>query len=436
VRGLAPQSSTLTQEVNDMNDTMSKEAERTALSAQIDISVHVELIDAHAVKGHREAWVDLVSRRLEANVFLEPAFLLPLLDNIPSTASYSFLMAWDVQAGLISNRLLGLIPIRLPSFLHPLPVGKGLDHNLTAQGTPLLDAQRGIEAFEAMLFWLGRARLRLKGLCLSSVPTAGPFWTAVLADRRFPGHAFRILDQRDRAVLRHGVVAPIPPIVSSKKRKGWTRQRRRLSELGTLEFHRARTPIEIAQSAEQFLALEAGGWKGRLGTALAVDSSLSAFALKMMRGMAIEGNCYVDSLRVDGTAVAMGIVIKTGDHAYFWKTAFDEKYRQFSPGVQLALDLTAAQVREDRLVQTDSCAVSDHPMIESIWCDRMGLVDALFALQAPPSSSRLYTMLFAAAGGIEIARRILRFWAKRTLVRIKRAKARIARNSREVESVN
>jgi hypothetical protein len=398
------------------------------LSAKINVLVHVELIDADTLTGHRDAWVDLLSRRLDANVFLEPAFLLPLLDHVRPTASYSFLMAWDIEEGLISNRLLGLIPFRLPNYLHPLPVAKGLDHNLTAQGTPLLDAQRGIEAFEAMLSWLGRARPRLKGLCLSGVPTAGAFWTAVLADRMSPGHAFRILDRTDRAVLRHGACAPLPSTVSTKKRKERARQRRRLSAIGTLEFHRARTPIEVAESAEQFLALEAGGWKGRFGTALAADSSLAAFARTMMRSMAIEGNCHVDSLRVDGTAVAMGIVLKTGDHAYFWKTAFDEKYRQFSPGVQLTLDLTAAQVREDGLIQTDSCAVSDHPMIESIWNERMGLVDALFALQAPSSSSSLDTMLFTAAGGVEIARRSLRHWAKRTLGKIERAQEKIAGN--------
>ena len=65
--------------------------------------------------------------------------------------------------------------------------------------------------------------------------------------------------------------------LGAKKLKELRRQRNRLADHGDIVFHAARTPDEVAQALETFLALEMSGWKGERGTALAQDAGDAAF---------------------------------------------------------------------------------------------------------------------------------------------------------------
>lgn len=42
----------------------------------------IERVDARGMVAHRDAWADLAARALEPNLFLEPDFLLPLIDAL------------------------------------------------------------------------------------------------------------------------------------------------------------------------------------------------------------------------------------------------------------------------------------------------------------------------------------------------------------------
>lgn len=402
---------------------VSGHVEREPVAAEANVRPHVELIDAGSIGGYREAWADLVSRTSEPNVFLEPAFMLPLLGHLRPRARPRFLLAWETPTSA-KSRLLGLTPLRLPKRgLSSLPLARALDYALTPVGVPLLDAERGVEAFEAMVSWLGGIRPRLTGLVLSNVPTAGVFWTSMLV--RFRSS---ILDVHDRAVLHRGCV---DAGFSSKKRKELARQRRRLSEVGRLEYRSATEPADVEREADRFLVLERGGWKGRRGTALAVDPTIAAFARTMMRGMAAERKCRVDSLLIDGRPIAMGIVLRTRAYAYFWKTAFDEGFAGLSPGVHLALELTDLQKRDDTLVSTDSCAIADHPMINRIWPDRMQVADVLIALQARLDAKRGRAVIeLEVVEWLELSWRRLRLSLKAALGSVRRFHKRLSLTGR------
>ena len=55
--------------------------------------------------------------------------------------------------------------------------------------------------------------------------------------------------------------------------------------------------------------------------------------------------------------------------AFSFKTAFDERYARFSPGVLLQRENLELLARPD-IVWTDSCAAMDHPMIDHFWRER------------------------------------------------------------------
>jgi hypothetical protein len=124
-----------------------------------------------------------------------------------------------------------------------------------------------------------------------------------------------------------------------------------------------------------FLDLEEAGWKGRDGGAFLHTASGASFLRAATRLLAMRGQCRIDMLLLDGKAIAAGIVLRSGDRAYYWKTAFDEAYGAFSPGIQATLAITRRQLDDRTLALTDSCAVADHPMINHLWPDRRPVAD-------------------------------------------------------------
>ena len=54
--------------------------------------------------------------------------------------------------------------------------------------------------------------------------------------------------------------------------------------MATSHFDIARTPGEVAAAIETFLKLEASGWKGKRGTALAQDDGDAAFVRRATAG--------------------------------------------------------------------------------------------------------------------------------------------------------
>ena len=111
------------------------------------------------------------------------------------------------------------------------------------------------------------------------------------------------------------------------------------------------TPVEIPRATEDFLALEASGWKAQRG-ALLGHPSLATFVRSATRLLAREGKCQIHSLELDGKPIAMGVVIESGGRAYFWKIAYDEAWRAQAPGVQLVYALTETQTQRAE-IETD-----------------------------------------------------------------------------------
>lgn len=345
--------------------------------------VVVEQVTADVLATHREAWADLCGRTLDPNIFLDPAFALPLLQHVGQCDRLRFLLIWEDCGPTFFGRLLGLFPLELPR-TRLAPIARGLAHPQTSCGTPLVDRTQATTVFDAALTWLDGPRSRSAALALTGIAGDGAFLAAL---RRSCGESSRrvaILEERERAVLHRpdGAGGRIASFASAKRRKERARQLRRLSETGVRIYASARTAGDVATAMERFLALELKGWKGARGTALLADPSLATFARTMTRLMACDDRCRVDSIEIDGRPVAMGIILSDGDRAYFWKTTFDEAYASFSPGVQLTLELTRTQLSDVKIAMTDSCAVADHPMINRLWADRTAVLDVIVSVRS------------------------------------------------------
>jgi hypothetical protein len=148
------------------------------------------------------------------------------------------------------------------------------------------------------------------------------------------------------------------------------RQWRRLEELGRLTYEVARQPAEVHRRFEEFLILEAGGWKGRQRSAMVADRYRAAFAREAVTNLAEADAVRIHTIDLDCRAIASMIVFVISGEAYTWKTAYDEAYAAFSPGKLLAMRLTEWHLEDSNILRTDSCAVPDHPIMSRLWSER------------------------------------------------------------------
>jgi len=345
-----------------------------------------------------DEWRTLASVALEPNVFYEPAFAL----------AAARVFGRDAGAGLVWSRttparLLGFFPARIEHrrYVIPLPVLTGWTHPYGPLGTPLVARDWGAPVIAAWLEHVADSAALPDLMLLPYVPVAGAWADAlehVIArrggrTREFGRHARALLKPEDHRTdyLQHAV--------GGRKRKELRRQRKRLADLGAVTTGSAGEPSAVMRAVDDFFALEAGGWKGRAGTAARLSEDIRGFLQTAVGGLAGEGKARVTRLFLDAQAIAAIIVLRSGATAWCWKIAYDEKLARFSPGVQLLLDVTQELLDEPDIVRADSCADENHPMIDHVWRERLVLADRLIRL-GPDGGAR-----FALAGALETSRR-------------------------------
>nr|WP_246409772.1 GNAT family N-acetyltransferase [Kaistia hirudinis] len=213
---------------------------------------------------------------------------------------------------------------------------------------------------------------------------------------------------RATLLLRPGA-APLRDTLERRRRKEFARQWRRLAEQGELAFRRLRDGPDFERAALAFLALEAGGWKGRQGTALAADPKSRSFALAALLG-SLPGMATIDELLLGGDPIAMLASFQSGGRAVSWKIAYDERFARFSPGVQLMLEASDAWAAAGDVALVDSLAAAGHPMIDGLWPDRIRI--GLLAL-GPPGGSALFSLAVRSAEAEATLRQKLRALRKR-----------------------
>jgi len=343
--------------------------------------VRTEILDHTQLTARTHAWRALIGRALEPNVFLEPGFILPLLQNATGYSRLCFLAVWLETDE--APQLIGLLAFYKPRFKWTPLLQAATTHH-SPLGTPLLDRDYAALALKAFCSGLKKHFPLAAALHLPFLPIKGPAFYAMAAFAAVEGAEISFIERFSRA----GLFAPTDPqsLLSSKRRKFYRQQKRQLEKLGHVIYQRASASADVAKAAEEFLALEARGWKGKRQTDFLSSPQQSAFFRAMIETMAVQGKCRIDSLRLDGQPIAIAILLTSEDGAAFWKTAFDERFSWLSPGVQLTLELTRFQLTEASTRLTDSCAVPDHPMINQIWRQRIGMADALLPLRSKSES--------------------------------------------------
>lgn len=249
--------------------------------------------------------------------FLRTAFLLPLLasfGNGDERVAWGFDAAGQLQAAAVLTRA---------SAWHwhtfqpsQLPLGAWL-HRPGAELRPCLRSL--LRALPGFTLSLGLTQLdpaftpRVEGPAMSGVDYVDTAWLAVEGDWS------SYWESRGKNL-------------KSNLRK----IRNRLESEGlALRFSTVTAPSDMARAMEDYVRLEASGWKAEQGTAIDVSNGQSAFYARMLQNFAATGQAELWCLHIGDDLVAMDINLLQGRTLVMLKTAYDTAFKQYSPAYLL-----------------------------------------------------------------------------------------------------
>lgn len=350
-------------------------------------------------------WRELSERSVEPNGYYLPDWELAVNASAPGRTNASTLAAWD------DTHLIGLMPVvsLWRAYKIPLPALASA-HPYGTLCTPPLDRDATEKAAAQLLQQARQAGAH--ALVLRDMSLDGAVMKRFESVLQRDGLRSHVLTSYQRASLdaTRDADALLQEALGSKKLKELRRQRNRLGEQGAVEFTIARTPDEVTTAIEIFLKLEASGWKGARGTALAQNDGDISFIRCATVALAASGQCEIVSLRAGATPIAAGIVLRHQDRAFYFKLGIDERFAKFSPGVQLTLDITRHLCADPAIASADSTAGPDHPMINPIWRGRFAIGDVLIPLRSnDPVVALIHAALTSRQFLLEQARRGIHF---------------------------
>ncbi|MFC3173378.1 GNAT family N-acetyltransferase [Novosphingobium bradum] len=318
----------------------------------------------------RARWDSLAGRAAEPNPFHESWYLAPALAALDQAGEAEVMV---LEAG---GEWLGLLPLaRSPRYYgRPVPhLGNWL-HGNAFLGVPLVAQGHEAPFWRALLAHVDGAAGAALFLHLAEIPLDGPLATALQRVCTEQQRPCGLVHREERALLASSLApeAYLEAALSGKKRKELRRQYARLSEQGALAVTRRRDGTGLSQWTADFLALEAAGWKGGAGSALAASPATARLFAEALDGAATRGRLERLTLSLDGAPLAMLATFLAPPGAFSYKTAFDERFARFSPGVLLQRE-NLALLADPALDWCDSCAAADHPMIDHVWRERRAI---------------------------------------------------------------
>jgi CelD/BcsL family acetyltransferase involved in cellulose biosynthesis len=354
-------------------------------------AVSVEIATGARLAEIQSEWRDLAARADVANVFMHPV-LVALGTRYPNTRSVT-LLAWRDNGG--NRRLLGLWAFtigRAPRCILPISALTAPPFAHAYLAAPVIDRDALDETLQAMLDRIAGDPALPNILALDGMRGEGATMQALARVLDARGSTARVLRRSVRPMLacRRDTAPSADKILSASTRKKLRQHRRRLAEQGALESMTITEPEAIGRAVDDFLNLEAAGWKGRERSALLCNQPDATFTREMMSALAPHGEAWIHALTLDGRPISMQIVLRAGATAFTWKTAYDEALRDFSPGMLLLEDYTAAFLADPRVETADSCAY-DESSFMAVWDGREAMAELW--LEARRGGSAAFTHL-------------------------------------------
>jgi CelD/BcsL family acetyltransferase involved in cellulose biosynthesis len=326
-----------------------------------------------------EPWEDLARHVIEPNPLYEPWMLLPALEA-QGSEDFVCVLVWS------GDVLTGLFPLTRQRRYKgtPLDVLCSWRHKSWMLCPPLVRAGAAGASIRALLDWLARDGCRASAVEFAYLPADGAFHGA-LAEVLSTGPAMVLQTAAfSRAVLRREGCAEayLESAMSNGWRKELRRRERRLQERGTVRAVSMQPGEDARPWIADFLRLEASGWKGRNGSALASTDANRGFAEQTLIEAARRGRLQIVGIDHDGKPIARCCNLLAGTASYAFRVAYDEAFAYYSPGLMAEVEAIRDFHRLAQVQWMDSMTDPDNALINRLWKHRRGFQNLLVGVSA------------------------------------------------------
>jgi hypothetical protein len=319
--------------------------------------------DAASLRPLVPEWEALAADAAEPNPFYEHWMLLPALEAYGAGNGFRCFVVWD------NGTLVGLLPMQLERSYRGLPVRalRSWRHRNMLLCTPLIrgtgGAQNAVKCVNALL------QNRLAPVIeFDWVAAGGSFYGALAETASAAGLPWMVTGAYARALLARE--RDPRERFNSNMKNNLRRWEARLAAAGSVSPARLAPGGDLDAWVQEFMRLEASGWKGRAGSALACREDDRRFVEAVFGEAFRRGRLLITGLDLDGRALARHIMLAAGEGAFSFKLAYDEAHASCSPGILAEVDNVRQFMESPGPRWIDSNTARESTGYWRVWKDR------------------------------------------------------------------
>lgn len=328
---------------------------------------HSQPLCASTITDLHEQWDCLANRAIEKNIFLFPWFIaasLPLLaDKNPQiTTIYDD----DILIGLfIVTKDVGYVKLPLKFYrtaLHP-------DQFLA---TPLVRDGFADQFALGLCQWLDNSSADIALKLFPLLSADSPIYSSLKKICKFQNRPLVIVDKFSRAAIKPKAHTKelVLDALGKSRRKNLRRTAKKLAQLGSVKIQRMQASDDIDEWIDGFLQLEHSGWKGQNKSSLLARPKDTEFFVNLAHSASANNAMNFFRLTLDDRPIAYAFDLIGEPHGYGTKSAYDEAYRAYSPGILLIYESLKYYLVRQEFDIIDSCTAPDNMMLNDLWPDQ------------------------------------------------------------------
>ena len=331
----------------------------------------VEVLEgAQALRALVPEWEALAEEAVEPNPFYEHWMLLPALEAYEQSGEFRCIVVRD------DGHLGALFPMRLERRYRGLPLGalRSWRHRNMLLCTPLVHPRSAAKCVTALL------RSALAPLLQFDYVAAGGWFCGVLAEAAAAEELpWVVTDAYMRALLLRGHDPRAR--LNAKARNNLKRRDAAARALGEVTPVRLAPGQDLDAALDAFLRLEASGWKGRAGSALACREDDRRFVAAVLPEAFRRGRLQITGLDLAGRPLARQILFTAGEGGVVFKIAYDEAHEKCSPGVLGEAEMVRQFLDHPGPAWMDSNTAPENAAYAGVWKDRRTVQAVAVGLQ-------------------------------------------------------
>jgi CelD/BcsL family acetyltransferase involved in cellulose biosynthesis len=321
---------------SELADVLERPMERTTPSTRHLRELQaVTVFDFEGLSLHFDAWDRLASSMPQPAATALPAWVNAFLRHRLKQEQ-----CWLCSFVYDGDQLVGALPLiwrQLPIPAMGRPILQTPSDQHTPSGDILLHPDYAGTALTVLIAEVTRQVPNHLGLSFKAVRRNSPLWSAVLNGKH--GHLARVglrvmYSFLDAQGSFDGYMAGLGSI-----RKNVRRYRKKLERRGGVSVEVTRGTSADEALLREYLALEAAGWKGRNGSAMADDPNTVAFYETLIDGLSRRSRWEWHTIRVDGRLVAAQMGVVCGRSLMLPKYTFDENLAECRLGSLVTEDV-------------------------------------------------------------------------------------------------